>query len=88
MPRFIESRTFQLLRDVPAEFFRLTNEALSLRQKIVATRQSIIFLDRCLHHRVIPNFIGRKRRHNLCGPPESDHQVKAIQLRLLLFQRS
>ncbi|KAK6763666.1 hypothetical protein RB195_024115 [Necator americanus] len=83
MPRFIESRTFQLLCNVPAEYYRLVKEALSLRQKIAAARQSIHFLNRCLHHSVTPNFIGQKRLHNLCGLPENSHQVRAIQQQLL-----
>ncbi|VDO77488.1 unnamed protein product [Heligmosomoides polygyrus] len=83
MPRFKESRTWLLLRDVPAQHYRLVKEALSLRQKIAITRQSIHFLRRCARNRVVPNFISRKRLHDVCGKPENDRRLKEIELRLL-----
>ena len=65
MPRLIESRSWELLREVPAEFFRLVKEVLSLRQQIVLARQTIKLLRRCLQHRVVPNFIKKKRPRNM-----------------------
>ncbi|KAJ1364346.1 hypothetical protein KIN20_024428 [Parelaphostrongylus tenuis] len=39
--RFIESRTFELLRYVPERYSRLVEDALSLRQKIALMRQKV-----------------------------------------------
>ncbi|VDP29226.1 unnamed protein product, partial [Heligmosomoides polygyrus] len=61
----------------------LVKEALSLRQKIAITRQSIHFLRRCARNRVVPSFISRKRLHDVCGEPENDRRLKEIELRLL-----
>ncbi|KAK6733756.1 hypothetical protein RB195_017488 [Necator americanus] len=83
MPRFIESRTWRLLRNVPARYHRLVREALSLRQKITVSRQSIHFLHRCLTHRVVPRFIDQKQLHALCGVPKNNRQLVDIQTRLL-----
>ncbi|KAK6745282.1 hypothetical protein RB195_011792 [Necator americanus] len=83
MPRFIESRTWRLLRNVPARYHRLVREALSLRQKITVSRQSIHFLHRCLTHRVVPRFIDQKQLHVLCGVPKNNRQLVDIQTRLL-----
>ena len=83
MPRLRDSRSWEILRNVPATYFRLVKEVLSLRQKIVLARQTIHFLRRCLQNQVVPNFIRRKRLHELCGLPKENQQVLDIELRLL-----
>ena len=83
MPRLIESRSWSILKLVPAEYFRLVKEVLSLRQKIVVTRQSIHFLRRCIHYHVIPSFITNKRLHDTCGLPKDSRQIKSIELQIL-----
>ncbi|EYB83018.1 hypothetical protein Y032_0345g3120 [Ancylostoma ceylanicum] len=83
MPRFQESRTWTLLRDVPANYFRLVREVLSLRQKIVSERQTTHFLHRCLRNNVIPNFIAKKRLNEICGLPKESRQLHEIELRIL-----
>ncbi|KAJ1370592.1 hypothetical protein KIN20_032357 [Parelaphostrongylus tenuis] len=83
MPRLIDSRSWELLEDVPARFFRLTKEALSLRQKIVLARQCVKFLRRCIENRIVPNFIKRKRLHAICGVPEDSHRILEIELKVL-----
>ena len=82
MPRFYESRFFELLRNVPARFFRLVRETLSLRQKIVLIRQQIYFLHRCIRYKVIPNFIKDRNLEKLCGLPNR-RKVLNIHMRLL-----
>uniref|UniRef100_A0A7I4XWM4 Reverse transcriptase domain-containing protein n=1 Tax=Haemonchus contortus TaxID=6289 RepID=A0A7I4XWM4_HAECO len=83
MPRLNDSRTLLLLNDVPANFFRLVKEALSLRQKIVVLKQTTHFLQRCLQHRAIPNFIKKKKLHEVCGLPVDSRQIQELQLRIL-----
>ncbi|EYC18662.1 hypothetical protein Y032_0026g1298 [Ancylostoma ceylanicum] len=83
MPRFTERRTWKLLQNVPAKYFRLVREALSLRQKIVSARQATHFLRRCLQHRLVPNFIGKKRLYETCGLPRDSQQTREIELHIL-----
>uniref|UniRef100_A0A7I4XT58 Reverse transcriptase domain-containing protein n=1 Tax=Haemonchus contortus TaxID=6289 RepID=A0A7I4XT58_HAECO len=83
MPRFRDSRTWRLLRNVPTQFQRLVKEVLSLRQKIVSVRQSIYFLRRCLDHRIVPNFISKKRLRDLLGSSKSDRKIFEIEMQLL-----
>lgn len=83
MLRFIDGRTWNILREVPANYSRLVMETLSLRQKIVLSRQGTHFLKRCLQHRVIPRFIKSKELHKLCGRTREDRQIREIELHIL-----
>ena len=83
MLRFMDSRTWMLMNNVPATSFRLVKEILSLRQKIVSERQTIHFLRRCLQEHVMPNFISKKRIHEVCGLPKGSQHVKKIEQQLL-----
>ncbi|KAJ1369670.1 hypothetical protein KIN20_031183 [Parelaphostrongylus tenuis] len=83
MPRLIDSRSWELLEEVPARLFRLTKEALSLRQKTVLARQCVKFLRRCIQHRIVPNSVKRKRLHAICGVPEDSHRILDIEMKVL-----
>ncbi|EYC10589.1 hypothetical protein Y032_0054g2445 [Ancylostoma ceylanicum] len=72
MPRFINKKTFELLHHVPPNMFSLIREALALRQRVVAARQSVTFLQRCKANDVIPKFILKKNLGATCNLPD-DH---------------
>ncbi|EYC03141.1 hypothetical protein Y032_0095g2786 [Ancylostoma ceylanicum] len=83
MPRFKDGRTWDLIRSVAANCVRLVKEVLSLRQKIISERQCIHFLRRSLQHHVIPNFIAKKRLHEMCGLMKKSRQSRHIEEHIL-----
>ncbi|EYC27489.1 hypothetical protein Y032_0009g757 [Ancylostoma ceylanicum] len=83
MPRFKDSRTWEVIREVPAQHFRLVKEVLSMRQKIVTIRQNIHFLRRCIQHRVIPHFVRSRKLHELCGHAEGSPKMLEIETKIL-----
>ncbi|VDL76617.1 unnamed protein product [Nippostrongylus brasiliensis] len=58
-------------------------EVLSLRQKIIVTRQGLNFLRRCRHVGVIPNFIKREGIRDMGGNPKKDKMVRKIEMDVL-----
>ena len=78
MPRFEERRTWKLLSDVPPNMFFLVREALSLRQRIVRLRQSIIFLQRCKKNNVLPRFVSRMRIGAACGISDQSPKIRNV----------
>ena len=78
MPRFEERRTWKLLSDVPPNMFLLVREALSLRQRIVRLRQSIIFLQRCKKNNVLPRFVSRMRIGAACGISDQSPKIRNV----------
>lgn len=84
MPRLIDSRSWDLLREVPSDYFRLVKEVLSLRQKITLARQNIHFLRRCIKHQVVPPFIQCRRvLDKLRVRPEDSQRLFEMEMRLL-----
>uniref|UniRef100_A0A7I4YGZ9 Unconventional myosin-Ie n=1 Tax=Haemonchus contortus TaxID=6289 RepID=A0A7I4YGZ9_HAECO len=83
MPRFKERQTWRLLQNVPPYVFRLVREALSLRQKVVLTRQSLLFLKRCKATEILPRFIQNKQLGSVCGLPDKHPRIKNIYRSLL-----
>ncbi|KAJ1346449.1 hypothetical protein KIN20_001229 [Parelaphostrongylus tenuis] len=84
MPRLVDSRSWDLLREVPDEHFRLVKEVLSLRQKITLARETCHFLRRCIKHHVIPPFIRRRRvLDELRIHPEDRPRLEEMEMRLL-----
>ncbi|XGW05094.1 hypothetical protein V3C99_015904 [Haemonchus contortus] len=83
MPRFQEDRTWKLLRDVPPPMFGLVREALALRQKIVLTRQSLQFLQRCKSTAVFPRFITNKKIGSICNLSEDHPRIVNIYRNIL-----
>ncbi|XGW33958.1 hypothetical protein V3C99_018027 [Haemonchus contortus] len=83
MPRFQEDRTWKLLRDVPPHMFGLVREALALRQKIVLTRQSLLFLQRCKSTAVFPRFITNKKLGSICNLDEDHPRIVNIYRNIL-----
>uniref|UniRef100_A0A7I4Z2R7 Reverse transcriptase domain-containing protein n=1 Tax=Haemonchus contortus TaxID=6289 RepID=A0A7I4Z2R7_HAECO len=63
--------------------FRLVREALSLRQKVVLTRQSLLFLQRCKATEILPRFILNKQLGSVCGLPDKHPKIKNIYRSLL-----
>ncbi|EYB90288.1 hypothetical protein Y032_0222g2647 [Ancylostoma ceylanicum] len=78
MPRFKDERTWKLLQDVPPNLFALTREALSLRQQVVAVRQSLIFLQRCKRTNIMPSFIKNKKIETICNLPDNDPRITSV----------
>ncbi|EYC14644.1 hypothetical protein Y032_0040g321 [Ancylostoma ceylanicum] len=66
------------MKDVPPHLFFLTREALSLRQKVVSLRQSLMFLQRCKRTDVLPSFITNKKIGATCGLPDSDPKIMNV----------
>ncbi|KAK6045202.1 hypothetical protein COOONC_17293, partial [Cooperia oncophora] len=58
-------------------------EVLSLRQKIVLSRQAIHFLHRCLRQKIIPNFIKQKKLDETLGKARGDQRLQALELHIL-----
>ena len=78
MPRFYERRTWNLLEQVPPNLFTLVRGALSLRQKVVIARQSLIFLKRCRATGLLPQFIRNKKLGSTCCLPENHPKIIGI----------
>ncbi|EYB87792.1 hypothetical protein Y032_0257g404 [Ancylostoma ceylanicum] len=55
--------------------FSLVREALALRQRVVATRQTVIFLQRCKANDVIPKFILKKKLGMTCNLPDNHPKI-------------
>ncbi|EYB93787.1 hypothetical protein Y032_0178g630 [Ancylostoma ceylanicum] len=83
MPRVKEERTWKLMGNVPPNQFFLTREALSLQQKLVAIRQTLIFLQRCKKTDVLPSFIMNKKIGATCGLSENDPKTLKIYCSML-----
>ncbi|EYC22539.1 hypothetical protein Y032_0017g3411 [Ancylostoma ceylanicum] len=78
MPRFYDKRTWNLLENVPPHLFSLVRGALSLRQKVVFTKQSLLFLKRCKAKNVLPNFITNKKIGEVCNLSENHPRIQNI----------
>ncbi|EYC13382.1 hypothetical protein Y032_0044g958 [Ancylostoma ceylanicum] len=83
MPRFKTERTWELLQDVPPKMFVLTREALSLRQQVVAVRQSLFFLQRCKKTNIMPAFIKNKKIGAICNLPDNDPKITNVNRSIL-----
>ncbi|KAJ1353020.1 hypothetical protein KIN20_009560 [Parelaphostrongylus tenuis] len=64
---------------------KVTNEANDARlfPNSIESRQCLKFLRRCIQHRIVPNFIKRKRLHAICGVPEDSHRILDIEMKVL-----
>ncbi|EYC18151.1 hypothetical protein Y032_0028g1703 [Ancylostoma ceylanicum] len=60
-----------------------TSWRLRSLQKVVAARQSIHFLRRCLQHRVIPSFIRSRKLYRVCGLSKDGRKVLELELKIL-----
>ncbi|EYC30712.1 hypothetical protein Y032_0004g1726 [Ancylostoma ceylanicum] len=78
MPRFYDSRTWNILDQVPPSLFSLVRGALSLRQKVVITTQSLAFLKRCRTTDLLPNFVRNKKIGEVCNLPEDHPKIRKI----------
>ncbi|XGW35820.1 hypothetical protein V3C99_019196 [Haemonchus contortus] len=78
MPRLKQERSWRLFDEVPPNVFSLVREAVSLRQKVVATRQSLKFLQRCRTTGVLPRFISNKKIGATCNLSEDYPMITTI----------
>uniref|UniRef100_A0A7I4YFD5 Reverse transcriptase domain-containing protein n=1 Tax=Haemonchus contortus TaxID=6289 RepID=A0A7I4YFD5_HAECO len=78
MPRLKQERSWRLFDEVPPNLFSLVREAVSLRQKVVATRQSLKFLQRCRTTGMLPRFIFNKKIGSTCGLSEDHPKITSI----------
>ncbi|KAJ1374457.1 hypothetical protein KIN20_037146 [Parelaphostrongylus tenuis] len=72
-------KCFELLNRQP-EYTRFTSEKPRANWLPFLNAQ---FLRRCIQHRIVPNFIKRKRLHAICGVPEDSHRILDIEMKVL-----